>query len=83
MAALPTYSRLMTYSEAVQLTGDGADPRIDPTRQVWVVSVLGYHAVDTRPGAQTSPVDYTFTTVSDATTGFPILGVYGVAALSS
>lgn len=82
-AALPTYSRLMAYSDAVQLTDDGADPRIDPNRQVWVVSVLGHHPVDTAPGSKANPITDKYTIVTDATSGFMILGVFGVASLTS
>ncbi len=81
-AALPTFSRLMSYAEAVKLTGDGADPRIDPSRQVWVVTVLGHHPVDTYPGEKVNPMADKYTIISDATTGFPILEVFGLAALS-
>lgn len=82
-AALPTFSRLMSYADAVKLTGDGADPRIDPSRQVWVVTVLGHHVVDTLPGSKTSSIVDRYTIVSDATTGFMILGAFGVASLTS
>jgi hypothetical protein len=82
MAALPTFSRLMSYAEAVKLTRDGADPRIDPSRQVWVVTVLGHHPIDTYFGEKVNPMADKYTIISDATTGFPILAVYGLAALS-
>ncbi len=81
-AALPTFSTLMSYSEAVKLTKDGADPRINPSRQVWVVTVLGHHPVDTYPGEKVNPMADKYTIISDATTGFPILEVFGLAALS-
>lgn len=84
VAALPTFSRLMSYAEAVKLklTRDGADPRIDPSRQVWVVTVLGRHPVDTYFGEKVNPMADKYTIISDATTGFPILEVFGLAALS-
>lgn len=79
---MPTFSKLMSYSEAVKLTKDGADPRINPSRQVWVVTVLGHHPVDTYPGEKVNPMADKYTIISDATTGFPILEVFGLAALS-
>lgn len=82
-AALPTYSRLMTYAESFKLTGDGNDPRIDPSREVWVVSVLGHHVIDTPPMSTASPITDKYTIVTDATTGYTILGVFGAAFLTS
>ncbi len=82
-AALPTYSRLMSYAEEVKLTGDYDDPRINPARQVWVVTVIGYHDIDTPVTYHGNTVVDRYTNVSDATTGFLILGCWGRAFLTS
>lgn len=81
--ALPTFARLMSYSMATQLTRTWPDPRIDPNRQVWMVTVLGYHLVDLYPGEKASPVADKYTIVLDATSGFGILGMFGTAVLTS
>lgn len=80
-AALPVYTRLMSYSRAVALIKDSPDPRVDGHRPVWVVTVIGRHPMDTLPFAKATFASR-YTILFDAASGFQLVDAIGFAALS-
>lgn len=81
-ATLRVYTRLMPYSRAVALIKDTPDPRMDATRLVWVVTVIGRHPMDTLPFAKPKFANQ-YTILYDETSGFQLVDAIGLAALSS
>lgn len=65
-------SEMMTYQQANHLLGDGANPSVDPSTKVWVVTVDAPFALYMTPSANEPPPPSVFTVILDAANGAPI-----------
>jgi hypothetical protein len=70
--SIPAAAESMTYEQANQLLGDGANPKVDPATPVWVVTVHAPFSLFMAPSASNATSPNVFTIIIDSANGAPI-----------